>query len=240
MKYIVTKPMKSRGLAILLVAIFGPLGMFYSTIFGAIVMLIPAPLLILIGFIYGYRVHDNGITALCIFILCIYYISWYIWAVMAVNNYNRKLLLNSNIQNNSGRENEESNSNYYQQYYTSKSDTSNYVIALIIIILLLTWGINKKEVIYSFFQNQNAKLSAPLQNKLFGKYSCNSECIYSSFEFKGKSTVVISNIFAYTYVIDENYIRIKTDKSDLLLKITDQNTLTGEGFATGIYVKISK
>ncbi|MEI9954886.1 MAG: hypothetical protein WDM90_00890 [Ferruginibacter sp.] len=107
MNYIVTKPMKSRGIAILLVAIFGPLGMFYSTIIGALVMLIPVPILLVIGFMHGYHVYDRGTNGLCILALCIYYVSWYIWAIVAVNSYNRKLLLNSSVPNNSVRINEE-------------------------------------------------------------------------------------------------------------------------------------
>ena len=65
-------------------------------------------------------------------------------------------------------------------------------------------------------------------------------CLYNQLEFKGKNTVVISGFgesIAESYIIDENYIKIKTDKSDLLFKIKDGKTLIGEGFAKGLYKK---
>jgi hypothetical protein len=70
-------------------------------------------------------------------------------------------------------------------------------------------------------------------------------CIYESFEFNGESTITIKSSFVpgveYTssFVRDGEYIRIKTDKSDLLLRIVDEKTLSGEGFALGTYKKIS-
>ena len=46
MNYIVTKPIKSRGIAIIAVIFLGGLGLFYSTIAGGIIMGIIAPVLI--------------------------------------------------------------------------------------------------------------------------------------------------------------------------------------------------
>lgn len=43
--------------------------------------------------------------------------------------------------------------------------------------------------------------------------------------------------FPTSYERDENFIRIKTDKSDLLFEIKDEKTLVGEGFAEGSFVK---
>jgi len=68
-------------------------------------------------------------------------------------------------------------------------------------------------------------------------------CIYDKLEFKGEGTVVIysklmmSAGFTTSYVRDGEYIRVTTDKSDLLIKIVDTNTLIGEGFAKGTYKK---
>lgn len=66
--------------------------------------------------------------------------------------------------------------------------------------------------------------------------------IYRKLTFKGKSTVVIYDKFIgipfpTSYVIDEDYIRITTDKSDLLLRIKDNKTLEGEGWAKGTFKK---
>lgn len=68
---------KSVSITILLTVIFGPLGMLYSTIGGAIVMLIitavVGPLTLGFGLIF--------IWPICI-----------IWTVIATNSYNKKLL----------------------------------------------------------------------------------------------------------------------------------------------------
>lgn len=72
---------------------------------------------------------------------------------------------------------------------------------------------------------------------LRGSYYCKTG-FYRLLDFKGLSTVVLSGLYASSYVVDENYIRIKTDKTDLLFKIKDSNTLEGEGFAEGVYKKI--
>lgn len=76
-------------------------------------------------------------------------------------------------------------------------------------------------------------------SNLRGEYICKTG-LYNKLVFKGKSTVVVYGLgipFPTSYVIDENYIRIKTDKSDLLLQIKDSRTLIGEGFAKGKYEK---
>lgn len=97
MNYIVTKALKSKGIAILLVFIFGPFGMFYSTIWGAIVMLLVAPALV-IGFFYAVM-HDMATPAFCmlfIFFAIIYYITCFLWAVAAVVDHNRNLIAGQN------------------------------------------------------------------------------------------------------------------------------------------------
>ena len=86
----------------------------------------------------------------------------------------------------------------------------------------------------------NAKEEA--EKKFFGEYINQKKGLYKSFDFKGESSVVITDgiiglPYATSYVKDGDIIRIKTDKSDLLVTITDSNTLTGEGFADGIYIK---
>jgi hypothetical protein len=78
-KVIVTST-KNVGIAILLAFLFGPLGMFYSTISGAIVMLILYPI---VGFLT---------IGLGLFILHPIAI---IWAAVAANTYNKKLLAGS-------------------------------------------------------------------------------------------------------------------------------------------------
>ncbi len=66
--------------------------------------------------------------------------------------------------------------------------------------------------------------------------------IYSTLIFKGKNTVVIKSFqleFATSYEMDGDYIKIKTESTDLLFKVKDNNTLIGEGFASGVYKKVT-
>jgi len=66
-------------------------------------------------------------------------------------------------------------------------------------------------------------------------------CLYPHFKFHGESTVMIGSFIgdlACSYVRDQDYIRIRTDQSDLLLRIVDSDTLIGEGFAKGIYIRV--
>ena len=73
---IIVRSEKSMGLAILLTFLFGPLGMFYSTVIGAIIMLVLGGILILVTF---------GVGALITWPISI------IWTILAVNSYNKEL-----------------------------------------------------------------------------------------------------------------------------------------------------
>lgn len=78
---------------------------------------------------------------------------------------------------------------------------------------------------------------------LKGTYVSEDNLLYRSFTFKGKSTVVLKDgIIGFEHVLsyekDENFIRIKSTPSDLLLKVVTMDSLVGEGFATGSYTKI--
>ena len=77
---------------------------------------------------------------------------------------------------------------------------------------------------------------------LQGAFTSNDCHLYKALIFRGKKTVTIIDgffgfPFATSYEIDENYIRIRTDKSDLLFEIKDSETLIGEGFAQGTFTK---
>ena len=52
-RQIVVTPTKSVGISIILTVLFGPLGMFYSTIWGAIIMLIISGVIGVVTFGYG-------------------------------------------------------------------------------------------------------------------------------------------------------------------------------------------
>ena len=73
-----------------------------------------------------------------------------------------------------------------------------------------------------------------------GKWESKDNPLYSILEFKGKSTVVIKTImglFASSYERDEEFIRVRTDKSDLLFEIVTEDSIIGSGFAKGVWIK---
>ncbi|MEJ7821355.1 MAG: hypothetical protein WKF85_03480 [Chitinophagaceae bacterium] len=82
MNYIVTKPMKSKGIAALLVIFFWPFGMFYSTIIGAFTMIGAVPLLIVLISVYKLNL---------LLIVFFYFVTCFIWAIAAVDSYNNRI-----------------------------------------------------------------------------------------------------------------------------------------------------
>lgn len=77
-----------------------------------------------------------------------------------------------------------------------------------------------------------------------GTYVSDENPIYKSLTFKGQNTVVIRDGFlgmehVSEYVIDDNLIRIKAEPSDLLFEIISRDTLEGEGFANGTFIKVN-
>jgi hypothetical protein len=73
---VVVKTKKSMGVTILLSVLFGPVGMFYSTVTGAIIMIIVS---------IPVALFTVGIGLLLTWPICI------IWAAVAANNYNKSL-----------------------------------------------------------------------------------------------------------------------------------------------------
>lgn len=87
------------------------------------------------------------------------------------------------------------------------------------------------------------EMKAPQKLSLEGTYTSKDNPFYKSLTFKGQSTVVIKDkIFGLdypsSYEKDDDFIRIKTDKSDLLLQIITVDSLVGNGFAKGSFVKV--
>ena len=74
---VVVKTEKSMGVTILLTILFGPLGMFYSTVTGAIVMIVVSGLVAIVTLGLG---------------LIITWPVSIIWAAVATNNYNKSLV----------------------------------------------------------------------------------------------------------------------------------------------------
>lgn len=80
---IVTKPIKNLGVALILSALFGPLGMLYATIMGAIIMAVVYGLICLFTFGLGLTVIWL-LNPICM-----------IWSYIAVKNFNKNLLQES-------------------------------------------------------------------------------------------------------------------------------------------------
>lgn len=79
-KQIVVRSTKSVGLSIILTVLLGPLGMFYSTITGAIIMLIISGIVGILTLGYGIVVTHP---------ICV------IWGALAAHSYNKNLLAGS-------------------------------------------------------------------------------------------------------------------------------------------------
>ena len=79
---VVTAP-KSYALAVLLATLFGPFGLFYATVSGAVIMLVVAIALAMFTF---------GIGVFLVWPVCI------VWALRAVSVHNRRVLLHQSRQ----------------------------------------------------------------------------------------------------------------------------------------------
>jgi len=99
--FLVTKSPKSIGIAILLTILFGPIGLFYASITGAIILIL-APIFFLLLLVFGVS-QDNSVLmnlslGLLIFMALTYWFISIIWAVISVNSYNKEIEYENNRQ----------------------------------------------------------------------------------------------------------------------------------------------
>ncbi len=137
-------------------------------------------------------------------------------------------------------------------YFDEYAKAHNEKIAPLYLYVLNQYNIQSDEKAF----NENIKkyvseyVSLPASERkkystyahLQGTYESDDCVFYKKLIFKGKRTVTIIDglfglPFATSYEIDENLIKIKTDKSDLLFEMQDGETLIGEGFAKGTFKK---
>jgi hypothetical protein len=79
------------GLSFLLILVFGPIGLFYSSVIGGLVMCF-GPL-----FVIGYALLTGSFDGLFLFAVAyavLGYVICFIWGMVAVSNYNRRLYMN--------------------------------------------------------------------------------------------------------------------------------------------------
>ncbi|SKD08424.1 hypothetical protein SAMN05660461_4316 [Chitinophaga ginsengisegetis] len=141
MNYIVTKPLKNTGLAVFLAILFGGIGLFYSSILGGIIMTLVFPIILILLFFLGKLLT---LILLC----CSYYLICLIWAVAAVNSYNKRIMLEANPKDyHSGSSGIASanfeNDNYYDNYRKSQKADNTFLWLLITVIIsaLLFYGV---------------------------------------------------------------------------------------------------
>lgn len=92
--FFVTKSPKSVGIAILLTFLFGPLGLFYATVTGGLVMTF-TPIFLFLLVIVGLFQDDWLLFGWSLGLLTIFALTFWliniIWAVIGVNSYNREI-----------------------------------------------------------------------------------------------------------------------------------------------------
>lgn len=92
--FLIIKSTKSVGLAILLTILFGPLGLLYASVTGAILMIL-IPVFLFLLLVYGVA-QDNSVLmnlslGILIFLALTYWLICIIWAIMSVNSYNKEI-----------------------------------------------------------------------------------------------------------------------------------------------------
>lgn len=92
---IISRPHKSAGVAIILTLLLGPLGLFYATITGGLIMTFILPIGLFVLVIVGYVQEDAALfgfsLGLVLFFALTYWLINLIWAVVAVQNYNSEV-----------------------------------------------------------------------------------------------------------------------------------------------------
>jgi len=184
MNYIVTKPVKSKGLAIILVLILGGVGLFYATILGGIIMGIIAPILIWILLYYGIISGTFSIVVIVVIFCLLYYIICLIWAIRAVDNYNQKIIAysissplnlpNNNYQN-TNQDSKTIEDKLSQQKREAYSDLERVKSLYDQKIISEESYIKQRESLLKGIEilsfNQNAMNISPMQSVVYPKYA---------------------------------------------------------------------
>lgn len=135
-----------------------------------------------------------------------------------------------------------------QQDKTATKKHMKKTFLLYLLLLLFSFGCTNNS---SNNQGQRSSLSKKLEETFVkgpkeiqpeGTFFSKDNPLYKSLTFKGKKTVVIRDAvfgmdFPSEYEKDEEFLLVKTDQSDLLFEIISEDTLKGEGFAEGLYIK---
>ncbi len=97
--YHVVKSTKSVGVGILLSLLLGPIGLFYSSVWGGIIMTF-SPIVLLVIFFFGLSFESESLQIVSgvAFIVCwaFWWLICMIWSVIAIGQYNRRIMNRSN------------------------------------------------------------------------------------------------------------------------------------------------
>lgn len=92
--FFVTKSPKSIGIAILLTILFGPIGLFYASVSGALIMIL-VPIFPILLLVFGVSQDNSVLMNLSLGLLVIFALTYWlisiIWAVISVNSYNKEI-----------------------------------------------------------------------------------------------------------------------------------------------------
>lgn len=92
--YFVTKSPKSVGIAILLTFLFGPIGLFYATVTGGLIMTF-TPIVLFVLAIVGLFQDNSLLLGWSLGLLIIFALTFWliniIWAVISVSSYNAEI-----------------------------------------------------------------------------------------------------------------------------------------------------
>jgi amino acid transporter len=96
--YHVVKSTKSVGIGILLTFLLGPIGLFYSSVWGGIIMTF-CPIIVGSIFLLGLYSGSELLQIMAGVTILVYLVLWWliciIWSVIAVNHYNRRIMKKS-------------------------------------------------------------------------------------------------------------------------------------------------
>ncbi len=93
-QFVIVKSHKSTGIAILLTLLFGPIGLFYASVAGGIILTFVVPAILIILIFAGAIQSEAILLASLIFTFVIsifYWLICIIWAIIAVQDYNKQL-----------------------------------------------------------------------------------------------------------------------------------------------------
>jgi hypothetical protein len=92
--FFVTKSPKSIGIAIILTILFGPIGLFYASVSGALIMIL-VPIFPILLLVFGFSQDNSILVNLSLGLLLIFALTYWlisiIWAVISVNSYNKEI-----------------------------------------------------------------------------------------------------------------------------------------------------